>query len=112
MKILHKSVKSESFHKIHQLYAKRGKSKNRTSLLSESSVFYIEVGSGVYSIAFFKHCFTTFDCINLIMRYLDIFRFGKIGILFAPKSNCLPYTARSYVSYYIKDFVTGKYRLH
>jgi len=39
METLHKSVKSESFQKICQLYAKRGKSKNRTPLLSECSVF-------------------------------------------------------------------------
>jgi hypothetical protein len=41
METLHKSVKSESFQKICQLYSKRGKTKNRTPLLSESSVFML-----------------------------------------------------------------------
>ena len=34
-------MKSQNFQKIRQLYAKRGLTKNRTSLLSESSVFIV-----------------------------------------------------------------------
>jgi len=36
-----KRVKSENFQKICQLYAKTGKTKNRTSLLLGSSVFIV-----------------------------------------------------------------------
>jgi len=38
---INKSLKSQNFQKICQLYAKTGLTKNRTSLLSESSVFIV-----------------------------------------------------------------------
>ena len=41
METMHQPVKSENIQKICQLQAKRGKMKNRTSLLSECSVFML-----------------------------------------------------------------------
>jgi hypothetical protein len=56
MKTFYNPLKSESYQRIRQLYAKRGKTKNRTPLLSRNSVFIwrsVADGFGQFSLLLF-----------------------------------------------------------